>query len=244
MASAKNYFKDFDVEERIDEKGRRKKVLIYKGNTWTMQVPEETLRRRKIVFLVLALLMAGAGVAGNLQNVAGNRGGIAAAAGIISFIPMFLVLYSCIYSLILKTPVLQRAQYRETSLYLKIEKADFTVVLFEHLFKGDSTIGLGENDNWDINRMLDFVDNRVETSWNAYVGEHEQELYDLIDAAKVATDADRKEAYKKVMQFCVDHYVCTTVCNTMNFHAFRSDLTGIKYDAHCWPYFWQMEPKN
>ena len=123
MASAKNYFKDFDVEERIDEKGRRKKVLIYKGNTWTMQVPEETLRRRKIVFLVLALLMAGAGVAGNLQNVAGNRGGIAAAAGIISFIPMFLVLYSCIYSLILKTPVLQRAQYRETSLYLKIGTA-------------------------------------------------------------------------------------------------------------------------
>ena len=136
---------------------------------------------------------------------------------------------------------LLQAYLEQVGIYLKIEKADFTVVLFEHLFVGDSTIGLGENDNWDVNRMLDFVDNRVETSWNAYVGDHEQELYDLIDAARTS---GKKEDYQKVMQFCADHYVVTTVCNTMNFHAFRSDLTGIKYDAHCWPYFWLMEPKN
>ena len=136
---------------------------------------------------------------------------------------------------------LLQAYLDQVGIYLKIEKADFTVVLFEHLFVGDSTIGMGENDNWDVNRMLDFVDNRVETSWNAYVGEHEQELYDLIDAAK---KTGSKEDYQKVMQFCADHYVVSTVCNTMNFHAFRSDLTGIKYDAHCWPYFWQMEPKE
>lgn len=119
----KNYFKDFDVEEKTDEKGRRKKVLIYKGNTWTMQVDQEKLLPRKIVFLVIALLGAGAGIAGNLQNAAGNRAGVAAAAGLVAFIPMFLVLYACIFSLILKTPVLQRAQYRETSLFMKAGSA-------------------------------------------------------------------------------------------------------------------------
>ena len=123
MGLAKNYFKDFDVEERIDEKGRRKKILIYKGNTWTIQVDQKKLLPRKIAFLAIALLMAGAGIAGNLQNAAGNRAGVAAAAGLIAFVPMFLVLYSCIYSLILKTPVLQRAQYRETSLFMKIGSA-------------------------------------------------------------------------------------------------------------------------
>lgn len=123
MGLAKNYFKDFDVEERIDEKGRRKKILIYKGNTWTIQVDHKKLLPRKIAFLATALLMAGAGIAGNLQNAAGNRAGVAAAAGLIAFVPMFLVLYSCIYSLILKTPVLQRAQYRETSLFMKIGAA-------------------------------------------------------------------------------------------------------------------------
>ncbi|MBQ7600798.1 MAG: hypothetical protein IJU49_01350 [Lachnospiraceae bacterium] len=123
MGLAKNYFKDFDVEERIDAKGRRKKILIYKGNTWTMKVDQEKLLPRKIAFLAIALLMAGAGIAGNLQNAAGNRAGVAAAAGLIAFVPMFLVLYSCIYSLILKTPVLQRAQYRETSLFMKIGSA-------------------------------------------------------------------------------------------------------------------------
>lgn len=123
MGLAKNYFKDFDVEERIDAKGRRKKILIYKGNTWTMKVDQEKLLSRKIAFLAIALLMAGAGIAGNLQNAAGNRAGVAAAAGLIAFVPVFLVLYSCIYSLILKTPVLQRAQYRETSLFMKIGSA-------------------------------------------------------------------------------------------------------------------------
>ena len=107
MGLAKNYFKDFDVEERIDAKGRRKKILIYKGNTWTIQVDQKKLLPRKIAFLAIALLMTGAGIAGNLQNAAGNRAGVAAAAGLIAFVPMFLVLYSCIYSLILKTPVLQ-----------------------------------------------------------------------------------------------------------------------------------------
>ncbi len=123
MGLAKNYFKDFDVEERIDAKGRRKKILIYKGNTWTIQVDHKKLLPRKIAFLAIALLMAGAGIAGNLQNAAGNRAGVAAAAGLIAFVPMFLVLYSCIYSLIPKTPVLQRAQYRETSLFMKIGSA-------------------------------------------------------------------------------------------------------------------------
>lgn len=127
----------------------------------------------------------------------------------------------------------------QVGITLNIETADFAVVLFDHLFKGDSSIGLGENDNWDVIRMLNFVDNRVPSSWNAYVGEHEEELYKLIDTAK---DSGKQEDYNKVMQFCVDHYVCSTVCNTMNFHAFRSDLTGIKYDAHCWPIFWTIHP--
>ena len=123
MARAKKYFADFDVQETIDEKGRRKKVLIYKGNTWTMMVPEEKLLTRKIIFLVIALVMIGPGIPANLLNVAGNRAGIPAAAGLLSFVPMFFVLYACIYSLIIKTPVLQRAQYRETSIFLKVGSA-------------------------------------------------------------------------------------------------------------------------
>lgn len=128
MARAKNFFSDFDIQESIDEKGRKKKVLIYKGNTWTMQVPEEKLPRRKIIFLMLTLVMVGLSVFANLQNVAGNRSGIAAGAGLIFFVAAFFMGYSCIYSLILKTPVLQRAQYRETSIYLKIGSAAAAVL--------------------------------------------------------------------------------------------------------------------
>ena len=123
MPSAKNYFKDFDVQETVDEKGRRKKLLIYKGNTWTMTIAEEKVLPRKIIFLVLTLIMVGAGIAGNCLNVAGNRSGVPAAAGLVAFVPMFLVGYSCVYSLILKSTVLQRSQYRETSIYMKIGAA-------------------------------------------------------------------------------------------------------------------------
>lgn len=128
MARAKNFFSDFDIQESIDEKGRKRKILIYKGNTWTIQVPEEKLPRRKIIFLVLTLVMVGLSVFANLQNVAGNRSGIAAAAGLLFFVAAFFTGYSCIYSLILKTPVLQRAQYRETSIYLKIGSAAAAVL--------------------------------------------------------------------------------------------------------------------
>lgn len=128
MGAAKNYFKDFDVQETIDEKGHRKKLLIYKGNTWTMTIAEEKVLPRKIIFLVLALIMVGTGIAGNTLNVAGNRSGVPAAAGLVAFIPMFLVVYSCIYSLILKSTTLQRAQYRETSIFMKVGAAAATVL--------------------------------------------------------------------------------------------------------------------
>ena len=130
----------------------------------------------------------------------------------------------------------------EIGITINIEEADFATVLFEHLFKGDSTIGFGENDLWDTTRMLDLVDNRVPTSWNAYVGEHEQELYDLIDAAKAASGDARKEAYNKVQQFCADHYVVTTVDCVLLPDAWANGLTGMKYDAHCWPNVWAMHP--
>ena len=120
MASAKKYFSDFDVQVTVDEKGRKKRILIYKGNTFEMEVPEETLLRRKIVVLAFTLVMIGTGIAGNLLNVSGNRAGVPAAAGLMAFVPMFFVLYSAIYSLILRTTTLQRAQYRETSLFMKV----------------------------------------------------------------------------------------------------------------------------
>lgn len=125
---------------------------------------------------------------------------------------------------------------------LQIESADFATVLFEHLFVGDTTIGIGENDCWDINRMLNFLDSRIPTSYSAYIGEYEDELHDLLDAAWAASPEDSYDAYKAVLQFAADHYMVTTLNSAMLTDGWSSDLTGMKYDAHCWPNIWAMRP--
>lgn len=125
---------------------------------------------------------------------------------------------------------------------LHIEQADLSVVLFDHLFVGDTTIGLAENDTWDVTRMLNLYDSRIATSYNAYSGEYEDELHALIDAAKAADDESRYDAYAAVQQFLADHYVTTVIGNILMTDAWRSDITGMKYDAHCWPNVWDFAP--
>lgn len=125
---------------------------------------------------------------------------------------------------------------------LNIESADFATVLFEHLFVGDTSITVAENDTWDINRMLNMLDSRIETSYDAYVGEYEQELHDLIDAAWNADDENRYEAYKAVQQFAADHYITTALNSCLMTDAWSNTITGMKYDAHSWPNVWAMRP--
>lgn len=125
---------------------------------------------------------------------------------------------------------------------LNIETADLAVVLFEHFFVGDTSIGIAENDTYDVTRMLEQVDSRISTSYDAYVGEDAEELHALIDAAWTADDATRYEKYAAVQQFCADHYVTTALDNVLLTDAWISSITGIKYDAHCWPNVWAMRP--
>lgn len=133
-------------------------------------------------------------------------------------------------------------QLSQIGITIKIEAVDLSVMLFEHLFVGDSSIGIAENDTWDVTRMLELVDSRVPTSFDAYRGEKEEELHNLIDAAWAADDASRYEAYAAVQQFCADHYVTTVIDNCLFVDAWNSAYTGMLYDAHCWPNVWAMHP--
>ena len=123
---------------------------------------------------------------------------------------------------------------------LKIEKCDVSVMLFDHLFVGDTSIVIGENDTWDITRMLNQFDNRISTSFNAYHGEDEDELLALIDEAWAADDEHRYDAYAKVQQWLADRYATTALDNCLFVDAWSSKITGMKYDSHCWPNVWDM----
>lgn len=134
-----------------------------------------------------------------------------------------------------------KAQLAEIGITLNIETVDLTVML-EHSWAGEIAIGFGENDNWDVSRMLEFADSRIPTSWNAYVGEGEEELHALIDAAWAASDEERYDAYAAVQQWLTDHWVCTNLCDVMFPDAWSADLTGVVYDAHCWPNIYNVRP--
>lgn len=134
-----------------------------------------------------------------------------------------------------------KAQLAEIGITLNIETVDLTVML-EHSWVGEIPIGFAENDNWDVSRMLEFADSRIETSWNAYVGEGEEELHALIDAAWAASDEERYDAYAAVQQWLTDHWVCTNVCDVVYPDAWSADLTGVVYDAHCWPNIYNVRP--
>lgn len=130
----------------------------------------------------------------------------------------------------------------QVGITINIEQVDIAVMLFDHLFVGDTAVNVAELDTWDINRMLNYIDSRVEGSYDCYVGEYEEELHKLIDAAKTADDASRYDAYAAVQQFCADHYVCTPINNCLFVDAWSSEITGMMYDAHCWPNVWAMRP--
>lgn len=91
-------------------------------------------------------------------------------------------------------------------------------------------------------QIIDPTDLPPYCSFNAYVGEYEEELHNLIDAAWAADDASRYEAYAAVQQFCADHYVTTAIDNVLLTDAWSSSITGMLYDAHCWPNCWAMRP--
>lgn len=134
-----------------------------------------------------------------------------------------------------------KAQLAAIGITLNIETVDLTVAL-EHSWAGEVPIGIAENDNWDVGRMLEFADSRIPTSWNAYVGEGEEELHALIDAAWAASDEERYDAYAEVQQWLTDHWVCTNLCDLIIPDAWSADLTGIVYDAHCWPNIYNVRP--
>ena len=134
-----------------------------------------------------------------------------------------------------------KAQLDAIGVTLNIETVDLTVML-EHSWVGEIPIGFAENDNWDVGRMLEFADSRIETSWNAYVGEGEEELHALIDAAWAASDEERYDAYAAVQQWLSDHYVCPNLCDVVIPDAWAANLTGVVYDAHCWPNIYNVRP--
>lgn len=134
-----------------------------------------------------------------------------------------------------------KAQLDAIGVTLNIETVDLTVML-EHSWVGEIPISFAENDNWDVGRMLEFADSRIETSWNAYVGEGEEELHALIDAAWAASDEERYDAYAAVQQWLSDHYVCTNLCDVVMPDAWAANLTGVVYDAHCWPNIYNVRP--
>lgn len=134
-----------------------------------------------------------------------------------------------------------QAQMAAIGITIIIESADLPTFL-SHVWAGEVPVGLGENDNWDISRMMKMVDSRVETSHEAYRGEDEAELHALIDAAYAASDDDRYAAYAAVQQFCSDHYVCTVIANCVFTDAYADNLTGLEYDCHSWPTIYKMRP--
>lgn len=107
----------------------------------------------------------------------------------------------------------------------------------------NSTLGMSENDCWDISRMLDFIDPRCSDLYTyTYSGEYEDELIELIDTAKTADDEDRYDAYAAVQQFCSDHYMMAACTSAVVISAWDSNLTGMQYDAHGLPNVWAMHP--
>lgn len=134
-----------------------------------------------------------------------------------------------------------QAELAEIGVTLNIETVDL-IVMLEHSWAGEIAIGFGENDSWDISRMLEFADSRIATSYNAYVGEDEAELHNLIDAAWASSEEDRYDAYAAVQDFLSEHWAAIVVADVVIPDAWDSNLTGIYYDAHCWPNIWNVRP--
>lgn len=100
--------------------------------------------------------------------------------------------------------------------------------------------GFGENACWDSNAMFSISDARAMEGDllypNCYFGENAEDLYSLLDAAKVAaTEEERMELYTKIQQFLADNAAMTALSNVMLVDAWAENITGVTYDVRSWP---------
>lgn len=113
---SKKYFADY--EERAIPGGAGKKELVYNGNTWQIQFPPEKLKKRKILFIAMAAVCIALFVAITLQNVESNREGAIASISIATVIPMFVLVYGCLYSLTQKE-TMTKMQHMESVMLIR-----------------------------------------------------------------------------------------------------------------------------
>lgn len=130
-----------------------------------------------------------------------------------------------------------QAQMKEIGVTINIETLDLASY-FAVCDANEVPISFAEGNCWDSTSMTDLIDSRVETpNLNfTYMGDKQDELHAMIDAAHNATsEDDKKAALLEVQQFLVDNAVCTAVNDTMFADAWSSDLTGMTYDVRGWP---------
>lgn len=113
---SKKYFADY--EEKKTPGGDGKKELVYNGNTWQIQLSPKKLKRRKILFVSMAAVGIALFVAITLQNVESNREGAIASVSIATVIPMFVLVYGCLYSLVQKE-TMTKMQHMESVMLIK-----------------------------------------------------------------------------------------------------------------------------
>lgn len=106
------------MREETGEDGTITRKLVYIGNTYSANIPEEKYRRRKVLFALLSACCVLLFLLANLQNTQSNIAGILPAFGIIAVIPLFVQCYGCICGL-WKKRVMTRTDYVEHSMMVK-----------------------------------------------------------------------------------------------------------------------------
>lgn len=112
------------------------------------------------------------------------------------------------------------------------------------LRNGEYDINVGMADSWDPSAILNRLDGRVSAA-TAQGGARyqDEELYELIDAAKTELDETaRKEIYAEIQQFANDHFICYPLSNYVRIDSYSSELTGLTYDLRGWPDLSTLRP--
>lgn len=153
----------------------------------------------------------------------------------------------CIYNAANPTDYeLMQSMLGQIGITVNMEALDASTFLSEKN-KGTYDILINAIDNADPIRVLNQVDSRCTpqqaTGGSLYLGDNQEELYELIDACKASMTAEEQAAsYQALVDFLYENYVLVGLCNQVRVDPTAGNLSSMTYDIRGWPVVADVRP--
>ena len=124
---ASQYFKDYDLEESVDERGKVQRRYVYHGDWFERRLTDSQRRTERYAGVLTGILAGCLFILASIQDTPANKSGFFSVITVLNIIPAFCVLAGACIAFF-KKGNLTRGDYNERMLLLRA--MSFTAAVF------------------------------------------------------------------------------------------------------------------